>query len=183
MDERKLKKTNGRVPLPRYLHCFVCGKLNPIGLDLEFCYSNGRIETTFLPKIEHAGYKNTVHGGILATLLDETMGWTSVISQPALCVAADLNVRYKLPTRVGEKLIISAELLSDKRRLISAGGKIEKEDGTVLCTGEGKYMILPPDEMDDLIRYAKWEDSFMPAFEQIQTLRENQASAERLRVF
>lgn len=161
----------GRILLPRYTHCFVCGKLNPVGLDLEFSYINHRIETSIIPRPEHGGYKNKVHGGILATLLDESMGWASVISRPVLSVSADLSVRYKLPATVGEKLIVSAELIADKKRIFLTKGKIEKEDGTILCTGQGKYMPLSSDEMDALISYANWQDSFYPAYDQIQALR------------
>ncbi|MCJ7774142.1 MAG: PaaI family thioesterase [Desulfobacterales bacterium] len=175
----QLKNNNSNpIRLPRYSHCFVCGKLNPVGLDLQFFYINDRIESSFIPKPEHGGYKNKVHGGILATLLDESMGWTSILSRPVLCVAADLSVRYKLPARVGEKLVISAELLADKKRLFLAKGKIEREDGTTLCTGEGKYMPLSSREMEALIIYAKWEDSFYPVYEQIQALRKEQLSEE-----
>jgi len=159
------------IPLPRYDHCFVCGKSNPIGFDLQFSYLNDRIETSFIPKPEHGGYKNKVHGGILATLLDECMGWTSIISRPVLCVAADLSIRYKLPANVGEKLLISAELLSDKKRLFLAKGKIAYEDGTTLCTGEGKYMPLSSQELEALILYANWKNSFHSAYEKIQALR------------
>lgn len=166
------------VALPRYSYCFVCGKLNPVGLDLEFIYTDDRIKTSFIPKPEHGGYKNKVHGGILATLLDECMGWTSVISRPVLCVAADLSVRYKLPAMVGERLIISAELVADKKRIFLAKGKIKREDGTILCTGEGKYMPLSSQEMEALIRYAKWQDSFHLAFSQIQALKNTKASKD-----
>lgn len=173
-----MKHKLGRIRLPRYAHCFVCGKLNPVGLDLEFSYINDGIETSFVPSAEHAGYKDKIHGGILATLLDESMGWASIISRPVLCVAADLSVRYKLPARVGEKLIISAELLADKKRLFLARGKIVKEDGTVLCTGQGKYMPLSSQEMDALITYAKWQDLFYPAYEKIQAIRKGRDTSE-----
>ncbi len=163
--------TLNRIPLPRYLHCFVCGRSNPIGLNIEFFYENEKIVTSFTPKPEHIGYKNTVHGGILATLLDEAMGWTSIISQPALSVAAELSVRYKLPARLEKKLIISGEIEKDRKKIIQTTGKIELEDGTLVCTGKGKYMPLSPSEMKDLIEYSHWQDSFMPCHEQIQALK------------
>lgn len=177
-QSKNRNSNSNRIWLPRYSHCFVCGKLNPIGLDLKFSYVNNRIETSFIPKPEHGGYKDKVHGGILATLLDESMGWTSIITRPVLCVAADLSVRYKLPARVGEKLIISAELLADKKRIFLAKGKIEREDKTILCTGEGKYMPLSSAEMEELIIYTKWQDSFYSAYEQIQALRKEQPTGE-----
>jgi len=168
--------SNHRIALPRYSRCFVCGKSNPIGLNIEFFYENEKIVTSFSPKPEHIGYKNTVHGGIIATLLDEAMGWTSIISQPALSVAADLSVRYKLPARLGQKFIISAEIEKDRRKIIQTTGRIELEDGTLLCAGTGKYMPLSPDEMEDLIEYSQWQDSFIPCYEKIQALRSNNSA-------
>ena len=148
----------------------MCGKKNPIGLDITFFYTNGRIETTFTPRQEHAGYKDIVHGGILATLLDETMGWASVISRPTVGLAAELSIRYKVSAKAGERLVIYGELVKDRRRVIISKGGVMREDGTILCTGEGKYIPLPPEEIENLIQYANWGDALNKAHQQIKLL-------------
>src|SRR3989304_8168546 len=107
----------GSIPLPRYDHCFVCGKANPIGLDLTFYYHEDRIKTRFSPLPHHAGYQGIVHGGILATILDECMGWTCILSREVMCVAADLSIRYKSPAKVGHVLYAVSELMEDRKRL------------------------------------------------------------------
>lgn len=54
--------------------CFCCGAKNPIGLKLEFHEtSNGRMATVWTPRKEHQGFKDIVHGGLVATVLDEVM--------------------------------------------------------------------------------------------------------------
>ena len=53
------------IALPRYTECFVCGRDNPIGLDVTFYYQNDRIETAFTPRRAHTGYRDIVHGGVL----------------------------------------------------------------------------------------------------------------------
>ena len=55
--------------------CFACGTENEAGLKLQFSYSDDdrEAETRFLPNMCYQGWKDLVHGGILMTLMDETM--------------------------------------------------------------------------------------------------------------
>ncbi len=170
MNEDVSKKDGISIALPRYSHCFVCGRENNIGLDLSFFYKNGRIETTFRPEPNHNGYHGIVHGGILATLLDETIGWASIISRPTICVAAEITVRYKAPAKVGKQLSIYGELVADKKRIILAKGGIVSEDGTLLCTGEGKFIPLSDQALEEFIAQAKWGDSLAKAHGKIKAL-------------
>lgn len=144
------------IALPRYSECFVCGSNNPSGFDITFYYRNGRIEADFIPQERHTGYQNVVHGGLLATLLDECMGWSSILSRRVMCVAAELSVRYKVSAHVGDRLTVSGQLIEDKKRVILVKGEIMRDDGTVLCTGEGKFIPLPLEEQQRVIDYAGW---------------------------
>ncbi len=55
--------------------CFACGELNAVGLRLvlhvagDTCWT----ETTLAP--DFCGWEGITHGGIVATILDEVMGW------------------------------------------------------------------------------------------------------------
>jgi hypothetical protein len=54
--------------------CFCCGPKNPIGLKLRFeNLEDGRTRTVWRPRQEHQGFKDIVHGGLVATVLDEVM--------------------------------------------------------------------------------------------------------------
>lgn len=54
--------------------CFCCGPKNPIGLRLAFEETpEGRTRTVWRPRKEHQGFKDIVHGGLVATVLDEVM--------------------------------------------------------------------------------------------------------------
>jgi acyl-coenzyme A thioesterase PaaI-like protein len=55
-------------------YCFCCGRENPIGLKLAFEETQeGRMRTLWTPRKEHQGFKDIVHGGLVATVLDEVM--------------------------------------------------------------------------------------------------------------
>ena len=69
-------------PLPHTYSCFVCGESNAAGLKLRFETDGRIVRTRFHPRPEHAGFKGVVHGGIIATVLDEVMVWACAV-QPS----------------------------------------------------------------------------------------------------
>jgi acyl-coenzyme A thioesterase PaaI-like protein len=167
--EKSEKKS--RIPLPRYASCFVCGEQNPIGFDITFYYTNSRIETYFTPQARHTGYRNITHGGILATLLDECMGWAGVLSRPVICKSVELCIRYKQSALAGEPLTIWGDLEADKNRLLLFYGGIENSRGETLCQANGKYMPLRKEELDDFTREAGWGNALVDVYHQIQESR------------
>ena len=57
-------------------NCFVCGIDNPIGLKVEFSLLDDVCIGSFTPQMQHAGYDNLTHGGILFSLLDDAVSYT-----------------------------------------------------------------------------------------------------------
>ncbi len=56
-------------------YCFVCGQNNPRGLKISVAYREAEMaaETEISLPREFQGWADVIHGGILATLLDEMM--------------------------------------------------------------------------------------------------------------
>lgn len=125
-------------------HCFVCGPKNPIGLKLVFSFDGKKITTEFVPKREHQGYMNIVHGGIIATLLDEVMVKLAIeLGMPA--VTAQMETRLKKALNIGEKIIVSAEMLETGRKLLRASARAVTDDGTVIAEATGKLVKIAAD--------------------------------------
>ncbi len=121
--------------------CFGCGKNNPIGLKLEFDLDeeNLTVEGRFMPKTEHEGYRGIMHGGLVATLLDEAMVklvWDMGIS----AVTASLEVRLLKPVPVRRELTIRGRVDSQQGRIIYTSAEVEDSDGNVLARGKAKCM-------------------------------------------
>ena len=55
-------------------HCFACGTTNPIGMGLQIELGDGRASTVGA-RPDFVGWSDRVHGGLLATVLDEVMAW------------------------------------------------------------------------------------------------------------
>ena len=81
--------------LPHTAGCLVCGRDNPHGLrlDLHVDPETGIVRIEFAPRREHIGFEGVVHGGVLATVLDEAMVWAATWAARRFCVCAELTTR------------------------------------------------------------------------------------------
>ena len=120
--------------------CFACGKANPIGLKLKFERSDEECSAVFVPRREHQSYDGRMHGGLVSTLLDEVMGNYIYIKSGKPAYTAKIEVRFRQPVQIGEKIRIVARLKRKKARLAEMTGQVFKEDGTVAAEAEAKLM-------------------------------------------
>jgi uncharacterized protein (TIGR00369 family) len=123
--------------------CFACGTENEVGLKLQFSYSDDdrAAETRFVADAAYQGWKDLVHGGILMTLMDETMAKAALRSTGLSVVTAEMTTKFKSPARVGALLICSAKVEDIRKRLVYARASICNEDGSVIAEATGKLMI------------------------------------------
>ncbi|MES2199925.1 MAG: PaaI family thioesterase [Chlamydiota bacterium] len=123
--------------------CFACGLENLDGLRLEWHVEGNVMTTQFIPESKYQGWKGLVHGGILATLLDEAMTRLAWIVYGG-AMTAEMTVRYVTPTRIGELLYIRGEIVKDSRRLVEMKATIHVEGATspVVAYATGKAIKI-----------------------------------------
>lgn len=139
--------------LPNSAGCYVCGDANPRGLGVRFHREGDAVVTRFVPHEDHTGYHGRVHGGVLAALLDETMGWAPCVRLKRFFVAAELQVRFVRPAPIGAPLQVRAEVTADRGRLWDTRGEIRDEAGAVIARATGKYFPLSAEETQSIIDY------------------------------
>lgn len=122
-----------------YNHCFVCGKDNPKGLKADFNSSEGKAYCEISIGKDYEGYENIIHGGIIATLLDEACVYAGN-SLGYHTVTAELRIRFKRPVKPFEKMIIKAEAKSVKSKLIEAKATASTSE-EVVAEAESKLII------------------------------------------
>jgi uncharacterized protein (TIGR00369 family) len=135
MDELKSLEDDGM--------CFACGRNNDKGLHLEFSLNRQEklVETTFVPLDVHQGWQGVVHGGIIATLMDEAMAkLVQLLGFRAL--TASLDVRFKEVARTGELLRVKAEVAKLSKKIVYARAVINRGDGDVVAEAQSKLMIM-----------------------------------------
>jgi len=121
--------------------CFACGPLNPIGLKLKFRHEGDTYVTTFTAGPEHQSYDGIVHGGILSTLLDESMV-RYLHEQGLKAVTARLELRYRQQVPIGQELRVISRVVSHKRNIYELAGEIYLPNGEVAVEGKATAFII-----------------------------------------
>lgn len=123
-------------------YCFVCGQHNQSGLKARLemdPQTQSAVCRIAIPK-HYQGWRDIVHGGILATLLDETCAYAGKTLAPHV-VTAEMTVRYKKPVPVERELYIHAQVVSQRRRILEITAKIEI-DGLIYAEADSKMFIV-----------------------------------------
>ncbi|KAF8435269.1 HotDog domain-containing protein [Terfezia claveryi] len=93
------------------------------------------------------GYPGFVHGGLLATLLDEGLGRCTFTALPnKVGMTANLNINYRAPTKAGQYIVMKAQVTKAEGRKAWADGRLETlpraegEKPVVLVEGSGLFV-------------------------------------------
>ncbi len=123
--------------------CFACGKNNPQGLQLEFSFNEREqyVETTFIPSPVYQGWQGVVHGGIIATLMDECMAKLAQFLGYRV-VTASLTMRFKDVAKTGKPLTVRGEITKLSKKLIYAKAETRGEGGKVVAEAQAKLMVI-----------------------------------------
>ena len=122
--------------------CFGCGPANEVGLRLSFERRDDAVVSRVTLDRSYAGYREFVHGGIVATMLDEAMGWALYHIAGTYGVTRSLSVRYRRPVAVGRPLLLRASVEAANGRSVRLTASIEDERGRLLASGEGDWAVV-----------------------------------------
>ena len=123
--------------------CFGCGGANARGMKLEFEQDDERrrIVGRFQLGAEYQGGTGFIHGGIIATLLDEAMGKVNRFRE-VLAVTAVLEVKYHRPVPVGAAFTVEAFETRRAGRSLYHRGEIRNGAGKLLASGRGRFVVV-----------------------------------------
>lgn len=132
-------------PSPHNPHCIGCGEDNPVGLRFRPTRSEpGMLEGTLAPFGQvHEGGIRRVHGGVLATALDEVLGQLCHLEFGTDCMTAQLNVRFVRPGATGDRCDAVGRVVRRDGRKMWVEGEVLR-DGEVLCSAEGLWLQARP---------------------------------------
>ena len=159
-----LHKIIGKQPNSRM--CLVCGLKNPFGLHTSFFeLDNKELLAVFEPREEHQSYPGRLHGGIISTILDETIGRAIMVHSETEVwgVTVDLQVRFKKPVPLYEELRILSRITKNSSRVFEGTGELLLADGTVAAEAHGKYLKIPLEKIADFdVDHQEWRVVEMP---------------------
>ncbi|MDX2344730.1 MAG: PaaI family thioesterase [Acidimicrobiia bacterium] len=125
-----------------YDHCFGCGASNPIGLNLtDFERSDNTVRATFEPRRDFHGFSDLLHGGIVATALDEIMAWTAILVEGVMVMTGKLDLRYRKPAKVDRSFVLVGQLLERRGRRLQISAQIFDGD-VVVAEASGLFLAI-----------------------------------------
>jgi len=125
--------------------CFVCGIDNPVGLHLKFYETDsGEVAVDFTPPEHYQGYPGVLHGGIAASILDETAGRSVMgIFPPRFMFTAKLEIKYRKNIPVGKPLKIIGKLGKVRGRMAECWSGIFSQEGELLAEANVLLVDVP----------------------------------------
>jgi acyl-coenzyme A thioesterase PaaI-like protein len=125
-----------------FLDSIVSGGANPMGLNAAV-WREGDVavmEVTLGRAFE--GAPGRAHGGVIAALLDETMGVVHVLNE-ALAYTAQLDVKFIAPTPIGQPIIAHAWLARRDGRKLYIEASLHA-DGVELASASALFISVDP---------------------------------------
>jgi len=109
-SHRSAQETLERTGSAAHGGCFLCGRVNPLGLQLVFrALDDATVTATFPGGHVFEGYPGMLHGGLMAALLDAAMT-NRLFSSGVTAVTGSLRVRYHAPARPEQPVTVSASI-------------------------------------------------------------------------
>lgn len=124
--------------------CFICDNngSNPRSLALKLYWDEAgqTLEIPFQPDATWCSFENVVHGGLIASILDEAMGHAVKMTLGEWAFTADFKVRYKKMLTPGQAYTARAKVLENKGRVITASAELLDETGKAAAQAEGAFL-------------------------------------------
>ena len=126
----------------RFPDGLVSGRANPMGFGARVSRDDADAVLQVTLGAAFEGAPGRAHGGVVATLIDETMGMVlAIVGAPAY--TARLTVNYRAPTPVGEPLEARARLVSRRGRKLVITGELRCAS-QLLADADALFLIVEP---------------------------------------
>ena len=137
---------------PNSKMCLVCGLHNEAGLQAAFYeLENQQLVGLFTPRNHQQGYPGRLHGGIAASMLDETVGRAIRISHGDTLwgVTIELNVKFRKPIPLDSTIKTAARITKETKRHFEGEGAIILPNGRIAVEARGRYLKMSIDAITD----------------------------------
>jgi len=132
-------------------NCFGCNPDNPIGLHLQFYEDGEEVVTRWSPSENYAGWVNTLHGGIISTIMDEVASWVIMRRLQTSGVTTRLEVKFRHPVSTKEpEIIVRGKLTASARNYHTVSLTLHDSNGTLCDTGEAVYYAFPQERAREM---------------------------------
>lgn len=121
--------------------CFGCSPRNAHGLHLHFERTGRGCRATHTLAAHLCGLDGIAHGGIVATLLDETGAWAVILHTARMGITRHMNTQFLERVPTGEPLRLEAWVESRSERDAVTRAEVRDAGGRVLAQAEAGWAL------------------------------------------
>ena len=141
-DKPALNGAPARLAARATSSCYVCGLNNPHGMHLVFEQGeDGAMTAPWTPDSSFEGFEGIVHGGVVSTVLDESMA-KAVAATGVEALTAELRVRFRHHVMAGSPLRVRGWVTESNKRMIRAEANLVDSAGSELAHAWSSFLIL-----------------------------------------
>ena len=156
MQEKNVTQSNRQVrkKQPNSRHCFVCGLENQYGLKLTFFNTKpGEVVVETVIPDHFQGYPGVVHGGIVASIVDEALGRAQMGEDPEnsrFLYTAKLSIQFRKPVPLNTPIRVVGQAVRSKKLTATSIAKIFDQDGQLLVEAEAILINVPDENLKEV---------------------------------
>ncbi len=155
------RKINNPYTKIKGYNCFGCSPHNENGLRMQFVEDGDFLTCEWEPHGFLSGYRDILHGGIQATLMDEIAAWLIQVKMKTAGVTSTMNISLKRPVPVKEgKLKLKARLKEKRKNLVDVEVVLFNPDGKTGAEGVITYYTFSPEVAREKFYFPRHEDFF-----------------------
>jgi uncharacterized protein (TIGR00369 family) len=144
-------------------NCFGCGPRNAYGLRMKFFTDEKSLFSWVTVPGHLCGWDNLVHGGVLAAILDEIMGWTTIHFLKKFALTHAMTVKFHKPVYIGEEVRAEGRVLEVRaEREASVEGYLYKGENTLCAKSTGTFRLFTTEA---IVRLGVMEEEAIRQFE------------------
>jgi len=119
------------------------GAQSLIGYDIDLSAEDGAARVTLKVEEKHLNRNRSLHGGIVAMMLDSAAGFavsrhlSDTGDAPVVTVA--LTSQFLAPGRFGATVVSTGRLAGGGRKILHADAELRDETGTLLAKASGVF--------------------------------------------
>ena len=111
---------------------------------LRFELDGEEVTARWNPQRWAEGYRNLLHGGIQATLLDELCSWVVQALCRTVGVTVSMEISYRKAVLISDgEITLRGRLVEQNNRMAMVDGKLLTKEGTVCATARCKFFLFP----------------------------------------
>jgi uncharacterized protein (TIGR00369 family) len=154
-DLRELPNEDGH-------NCFGCGPTNAYGLRMKFFTDEKSLFSWVTIPGHLCGWDNLAHGGVLSTILDEMMGWTTIHFSKKFALTNAMSVKFHKSVYIGEQIRVEGRVIEVKgERHATAEAHIYKGENTLCAESKGTFRLF---SAQAIVRLGIMEDEAIKRF-------------------